>query len=103
MKIKVEGEKIVKAVRKLDGIEMVLESPEDAKEAISLILRKTDLFNKDHFDRLKEVGVSAFQEYKTSAVDYRVVFLLEFVFQEDTPEDSKVSVIKHLQDFFHKV
>ncbi len=38
MKIKVESEKIVKAVKKLDGIEIVLEDADDAKEAISLIL-----------------------------------------------------------------
>jgi len=34
MKVKVESEKIVKAVRKLEGIEMVLENAEDAKEAL---------------------------------------------------------------------
>ena len=45
MKIKVESEKIIEAVKKLDGIEIVLENPDDAKEAINLILRKTDLFN----------------------------------------------------------
>ena len=31
MKIKVESEKIVNAVKKLDGIEIVLENPDDAK------------------------------------------------------------------------
>jgi len=35
MKIKVESEKIVKAVKKLEGIEMVLENAEDAKEALN--------------------------------------------------------------------
>ena len=49
MKIKVEAEKIIKAVKKLDGIEMVLENSDDAKEALNLILRKTELFETDNF------------------------------------------------------
>ena len=94
MKIKVESAKIVKAVRKLEGIEMVLENAEDAREALNLILRRADLLNEGDQAKLKEVKVSSFQEYKTSAVDYAVVFLLEFFFVPDASADSKVSVIK---------
>ena len=103
MKIKVDSEKIVKAVKKLYGIEMVLENVEDAKEALNLILKKKDIFREDPFSNLKDVKVFSFQEYKTSAVDYRLVFLLEFVFQEDVSAEVKVAAIKELQDFFNKV
>ena len=103
MKIKVEGEKIIKAVKKYDGIEILLENHEDAKEAINLILRKTELFNRSEYGKLKNVEVTSFQEYKTSAVDYKLVFLLNFVFEEQTPLDMKVAIIKELQEFFHKV
>ena len=103
MKIKVESEKIVKAVKKLHGIEMVLENLDDAKEALNLILKKKDIFRGDPFSNLKDVSVSSFQEYKTSAVDYRLVFLLEFVFKEDVSAEVKVAAIKELQDFFNKV
>jgi hypothetical protein len=40
MKFKVEGEKIINAVKNLNGIEIVLENTNDAKEAINLILKK---------------------------------------------------------------
>jgi len=103
MKIKVESERIVKAVRKLHGIEMVLENIEDAREALNLILKKKDIFSKDPSGNLKDVIVSSFQEYRTSAVEYRLVFLLEFVFQEHISAESKVAFIKELQDFFNKV
>ena len=102
MKIKVESEKIIKAVKKLDGIEIVLENPEDAEEAINLILRKTDLFKGDNFGKLRDVKVTSFQEYKTSAVDYKMIFLLEFLFEDDISLDTKVLVIKELQEFFGK-
>ena len=103
MKIKVESEKIIKAVKKLDGIEIVLENPADAKEAVNLVLRKTDLFNTDEFQKVKEIQVTSFQKYETSAVDYKMVFLLEFVFDEDVSLDAKASIIKNLQEFFSKV
>lgn len=103
MKIKIEGEKIIKAVKKLNGIEIVLENDSDAKEALNLILRKTESFREDDFNKLKDFKVSFFQQYDTSAVKYSMVFLLEFVFEDNFPLDSKVKVIKEIQDFFTKV
>jgi len=103
MKIKIESEKIIKAVKKLDGIEIILENPDDAKEAINLILRKTDLFNRDEYEKVKDVKVTSFQKYETSAVNYKMIFLLEFVFDENISLDIKASFIKKLQEFFNKV
>jgi hypothetical protein len=103
MKIKVESEKVIKAVRKLDGVEIVLENTDDAKEAIDLILRKTDLIKRDNYESLKEVKVTSFQEYETSAVDYKMIFLLEFLFEDSVALDAKVSIIKEVQKFFEKI
>jgi hypothetical protein len=103
MKFKVEGQKIIKAVKKLDGIEIVLENTNDAKEAVNLILKKTDLFKRDDHSKLREVKVTSFQEYKTSAVNYRMIFLLEFLFEDDVSLDTRVSIIKEVQDFFGKI
>ena len=38
MKIKVESEKIINAVKKLEGIEIVLENLEDAKELAQAVI-----------------------------------------------------------------
>ena len=103
MKIKVENEMIVKAVKKLYGVEMVVENVDDAKEALSLILKKKDMFQGDPLGSLKDLMVSSIKEYKTSAVNYRMVFLLDFVFQDRVPADVKVALIKELQEFFNKV
>jgi hypothetical protein len=103
MKIKIEGGKIISAVKKLDGIEIVLENLEDAREAIQLILLRTGLFEKHKEVELKEVKVTSYQKYETTAVDYKMIFLLEFVFKDDTALDAKVSVLKEFQSFFNKV
>jgi hypothetical protein len=103
MKIKVESEQIIKAVKKLNGIEILLENPSDAKEAMDLIFNESDLFEgKDHV-KPKDVTVTSFQEYKTSAVDYKMIFLMEFQFEEEVTLEKKVSFIKVLQEFFTKV
>jgi len=103
MKIKVESEKIIKAVKKLDGIEMVLENLDDAKEAIQLILSRSGLFEKQKTGRFKDVVVTSFQKYETTAVDYKMIFLLEFIFEADVSLNDKIAIIKELQDFFNKV
>jgi hypothetical protein len=101
MKIKVENEKIIKVMKKLDGIEIVLENPADAKEAIDIILRRVDRFQKQDYQKLKDVKVTSFQRYETSAVDYKMIFLLEFMFEKDISLDIKLALIKELQDFFN--
>jgi len=103
MKTKIEGDKIVKAVKKLDGIEIVLENLDDAKEAIQLILTRSGLFEKHRDAKLKDVNVTSYQKYETTAVDYKMIFLLEFVFEADVELDAKVAVIKELQSYFTTV
>ena len=75
----------------------------DAKEAVNLILEKTDLFKKDDYGKLKEVQVTSFQAYETSAVNYKMIFLLEFLFEEGISLDNKVAILKEFQEFFDKV
>ena len=48
-------------------------------------------------------GVASSQRYETSAVDYKLLFLLEFLFEENTPLETKTNFIKELQDFFNKI
>lgn len=103
MKIKVESEKIIKAIKKLEGIEIVLENLDDAKEAIQLILSRSGLFDKYETEKFKDIKVTAFQKYETTAVDYKMIFLLEFIFETDVSLNDRVVIIKELQDYFNKV
>ena len=103
MKIRVESEKIVKAVKKLEGIEIVVENLNDAKEAVQLILTRTGLFEKHAQGKFKHVKVTSYQKYETTAVDYKMIFMLEFIFKADASLDNKIAAIKELQEFFNKL
>jgi hypothetical protein len=102
MKIKVEREKIVKALKEVEGIEVTLENADDAKEALDLILKKSQLFKGADGKKLKDIIVTASQEYKTSAVEYEFVFTLEFVFASGVFTDTKIALVKEVQEFFDK-
>jgi hypothetical protein len=47
--------------------------------------------------------VTSFQKYETTAVDYKMIFLLEFIFANEISLDTRVAVIKELQQFFSKI
>lgn len=102
MKIKVESEKIINALRKLEGIEVVLEDANDAKEAMKLILARENLFGGGDSATPKDVIVTHMQEYRDSSVDYKILYLLDFIFEDDVTLGAKASFIKKLQDFFNK-
>lgn len=101
MKIKLEREKIIHAVKKLAGIELVLENEADGKEAIELVLGKSALRNHPAFGKLKDVDVAVLKEYRTSAVDYQTLFLIEFLFDEGVAIDQKASFIEEFQRYFN--
>ena len=77
--------------------------PKFSSEAISLILDRAGLFEKNAGKILKDVAVTSYQKYETTAVDYKMIFLLEFIFEADLVLETKISTIKELQDFFNKV
>jgi len=100
MKIRVEREKIVQALRNLEGIEVVLENEADAKEAIDLIFSRSELLSSSSDQSLKDVRVSEIKEYKTSAVEYKIFYLLEFPFGDEVPLGERASVVKAVQSLF---
>ena len=102
MKIKVERAKIIKALKDIEGIEVVLENADDTKEALDLIMRKSELLKGGESKKLKDIKVTASQEYQTTAVDYDLIFTLEFVFASGVFTDTKVALIKEVQEFFGK-
>ena len=100
MKIKLEREKIVGAVRRLAGVDVVIEDADDAKEALGLIVKRADFSEGESSAKLDDINVTVFREYENSAVEYKVLFLLEFVFEAGVSADLKASFIKKFQDFF---
>ena len=100
MRIKVRDEKITKAIKKLEGIDIILKNVEDAKKAMRLILRKTELSGTKDFEGLKDIAITQVVEHATSAVEYQTYYEIEFILSDDSFIEMEVTLIKELQAMF---
>ncbi len=103
MRIKVRDEKIIKAIKKLEAIDIILKTVDDAKKAIRLILRKTEISKTPDYTGLKDIAVTQVLESRTSAVENLISYEIEFILTDDRYIDMEISLIKELQGIFEKV
>ena len=61
------------------------------------------MLDGNYHEKLQDLKVTSFEKYETSAVDYKMIVLIEFIFVDKTPLDTKVHIINELQEFFAKI
>ena len=103
MKIKVRDEKISKAIKNLEGIEIILKTVEDAKKAMRLVLRRTEISKTPDYAGLKDIAVTQIFEQRTSAVENLIFYEIEFILTDDRYTDMEIGLIKELQSLFEKL
>ncbi len=103
MRIKVRDEKITKAIKKLEGIDIILKNVEDAKKAMHLILHKTEISGTKDFEGIKDVAITQVVEHATSAVEYQTYYEIEFILTDERFIEMEVTLIKELQTMFEKL
>jgi hypothetical protein len=103
MRIKVRDEKIMRAIKKLEGIDIILKNVEDAKRAMRLILRKTDISKTKDYEGLKEIIMIQVVEHPTSAVESHIYYEIEFILTDERFMDMEIELIKELQGLFEKL
>jgi AAA+ superfamily predicted ATPase len=103
MRIKVRNEKITKAIKKLEGIDISLKTVEDAKNAMHLILQKTEISRTKDYEGLKDIAITEVVEYPTSAVEYQTYYEIEFILTDDRFMEMEIALIKELQAMFEKL
>jgi hypothetical protein len=102
MRIKVRDEKIIKAIKKLEGIDIILKTIEDAKNAMRLILRRTEVSRAKDYEGLKDIVLTQVVEHATSAVENLSFFEIEFVLADPRYLEMEIALIKELQTMFEK-
>ena len=103
MKIRVRDEKITKAIKKLEGIDIVLKTVEDAKKAMQLILRKTEISRTKEYEGIEDITITRIVEHATSAVEYQTYYEVEFILTDERFIDMEIALIKELQSMFEKL
>lgn len=103
MRIKVRDEKLIRAIKKLVGIDIVFKNVEDAKKAMNLILHRTEAARSKEYEGLKEIRMTQVVEHLTSAVESHIYYEIEFVLSDDRYLDMEIALIKELQGLFEKL
>jgi hypothetical protein len=103
MKIKIRDEKIIKAIKAVEGIDIILKTIEDAKQAMYLILRKTETSRTKEYEGLKDIAIAKASEHATSAVEYITYYEVEFILTDDRFMGMEIALIKELQAIFEKL
>jgi hypothetical protein len=103
MRIRVRDEKITKAIKKFEGIDIILKTVEDAKKAMRLILRKTEISRTKDYEGLKDFAITQVVEHATSAVEYQTYYEVEFILTDDRFLEMEIALIKELQTMFEKI
>jgi hypothetical protein len=102
MRIKVRDEKITRAIKKMEGIDIILKTVEDAKKAIRLILLRTAISKTPDYAGLKDIVITQVFEHPTSAVEYNVFYEIEFILTDERYSGMEIALIKELQSMFEK-
>ncbi len=103
MRIRVRDEKITKAIKKLEGIDIILKTVDDAQKAMRLILRKTEISRTKDYEGLKDIAITQVVEHTTSAVEYQTYYEVEFILTDDRFIEMEIALIKELQSMFEKI
>jgi NMD protein affecting ribosome stability and mRNA decay len=103
MRIRVRDEKISKAIKKLEGIDIILKTVDDAKKAMRLILGKTEISRTKDYEGLKDIAITQVVEHTTSAVEYQTYYEVEFILTDDHFIEMEIALIKELQSMFEKI
>ncbi len=102
MRIKVRDEKIIKVIKKLEGIDIILKTIEDTKSAMRLILRKTEVSRTKDYEGLKDIVITQVVEHATSAVEHYSYFEIEIILADPRYLEMEIALIKELQTLFEK-
>ncbi len=102
MKIKIRDEKIIKAIKAIEGIDIILKTPEDVKECMYLIFRKTETSRTKNYEGLKDIAITKSVEHVTSAVEYLTYWEVDFIIADASFLDMELALIKELQAIFEK-
>lgn len=102
MRIKVAEEHLVRALRELEGVDILIKSADEAKKALELIIRHTDASKRGDFQKIADFNITENLEYPTTSVEYKRFYEIEFVSEDDAAIDVEIELIRELQKLFRE-
>ncbi len=102
MKIKVYEDQMTKAIKRLVGIEVIIDTVEEARKGLALILERTETSKREDYKGLKEIRITQKVEHPTTAVEHKLTYILEFILEDDSYLPMEIALIQELQEIFRQ-
>jgi hypothetical protein len=102
MKIKVSEEQLTRAIQRLEGIDVILDTVDEARKALGLVLKRTECSKREDFRGLKEIQIAQKVEHATTAMEHRPVYIIDFIVEDDSYLPMEIALIQELQRIFHE-
>ncbi len=102
MKIKVYEDQMTKAIKRLVGIEVIIDTVEEARKGLSLILERTETSKREDYKGLKEIRITQKVEHPTTAVEHKLTYILEFILEDESYLPMEIALIQELQEIFRQ-
>jgi hypothetical protein len=100
MKIKVFEDQFTRAIKRLIGIDIIVDNVEEARKALKLILERSEVSKRDDFKGLKDIKIHQTVEHTSTAMEHRTAFVLEFILEDESYLPMEIELIKELQKIF---
>ena len=100
MRIKVPEESLVRAIKELEGVDILLKDAEEAKKVLKLIIRHTETSKHEDFMKLLDLVITESLEYPTTSVEYQRYYEIEFKLADEKFTDMELALIRELQKLF---
>jgi hypothetical protein len=100
MRIKIEESDFVRAIKKLEGIDILIKGVEEARKGLTLIIRHTEASRREDFNGLEDVFITESLEYPTTSVEFKRYYEIEFKIKDSSYLDMEIALIRELQKLF---
>jgi hypothetical protein len=102
MKIKVTEEALRRAIQRLIGIDLIIDTVDEARKALNLILEKTESSRLPDFKELKDIKLTQKVEHSSTAMDHQIVYVIEFILSDESYLSMEIALIQELQRIFRQ-
>lgn len=100
MKIKVSQGELTKTIQRLIGIDIIIDTVDEARRALNLILERTETAKHPDYEALKEMKITQRVEHASTAMEHQTVFVIEFTLDDEAHLSMEIALIKELQRLF---
>jgi hypothetical protein len=100
MRIKVAEDRLVRALKELEGVDVLVKSADEARKVLELIIRHTEVARRGDFRGAVDFNITESLEYPTTSVEYKRYYEIEFLSKDDAGIDVEIELIRELQRMF---